>query len=172
MKIVKIIKNGLGIIFLTALVIFGSCTKEAPETEKEPDKETEMETKLLLQLVNSYRISGCDCGSAGRFAATAPVVWNDQLEQAALDHSEDMFTNKFLSHTGSDGSNPGTRIKRHGYNGKTYGENIASGYQTEKSVIEGWIKSPGHCKNIMNPAYKEIGVARKGNYWTLVLGAR
>ena len=45
-------------------------------------------------------------------------------------------------------------------------------YQTEKSVIEGWIKSPGHCKNIMNPAYKEIGAARKGNYWTLVLGAR
>ena len=170
MKIVKIIKNGLRIIFLTALVMFESCAKEAPKTEKEPDKE--MDTKLLLQLVNSYRVSGCNCGSEGNFAATAPVVWNDQLEQAALDHTEDMFTNNFLSHTGSDGSNPGTRIKRRGYNYKTYGENIARGYQTEKSVIEGWIKSPGHCRNIMNPAYKEIGAARKGNYWTLVLGAR
>jgi len=49
---------------------------------------------------------------------------------------------------------------------------IEAFYQTEKSVIEGWIKSSGHCKNIMKPAYKEIGVARKGNYWTLVLGAR
>ena len=158
------------IIFLTALIIFSSCAKEAPETEKVPDKE--INPKLLLQLVNSYRVAGCNCGSEGNFAATAPVAWNDQLEQAALDHTEDMFTNKFLSHTGSDGSNPGTRIKHRGYNYKTYGENIASGYQTEKSVIEGWIKSPGHCRNIMNPNYKEMGAARKGNYWTLVLGAR
>ena len=173
MKIANIIiKICLCVLFLTALVMFGSCAKEVPATKKEIDKETEMNPKLLLQLVNSYRALGCNCGSEGRFAATASVAWNDKLEQAAIDHSEDMFTNKFLSHTGSDGSNPGTRIKRHGYDCKTYGENIARGYQTEKSVIEGWIKSPGHCRNIMNPNYKEMGAARKGNYWTLVLGAR
>jgi len=172
MKNIKGIKNGLRIIFLTALVIFGSCTKEVQETKNEIEKETEKNLKLLLQLVNSYRASGCDCGSEGRFAATAPVVWNDKLEQAALDHSEDMFTNKFQSHTGSDGSNPGARLKRLGYDWKTCGENIAWGYQTEKSVVEGWIKSPGHCRNIMDPKYKEMGAARKGNYWTLVLGTR
>jgi len=167
-----IIKNGFRIIYLTALVMLGSCTKEVPETNNGTDRETEINPKLLLQLVNSYRVSGCNCGSEGRFASTTPVVWNDQLAQAALDHSEDMFTNKFLSHTGSDGSNPRTRINRRDYDCKTYGENIARGYQTEQSVIEVWIKSPGHCRNIMNPAYKEIGAARKGNYWTLVLGTR
>jgi len=162
----------LWVIWVSTLFIFGMCSKEAPETEKEIDKESKIDQKLLLELVNSYRATGCNCGSEGNYASTDAVIWNKQLEQAAHDHCEDMYKNKSLSHTGSDGSDPGTRIKRRGYNWKTYGENIAVGYQTEKSVIEGWIKSPGHCRNIMNSNYKEIGVARKGNYWTLVLGAR
>ena len=83
MKFVKISKNGLRVLFLTALVIFGRCTKEVSETEKGIDKKTEINQKLLLQLVNSYRASGCDCGSEGYFSSTTPVVWNAQLEQAA-----------------------------------------------------------------------------------------
>ena len=47
-----------------------------------------------------------------------------------------------------------------------YGENIANGYTAERSVVDGWIKSPGHCKNLMNKAYKEMGVAKIGTYWT------
>jgi len=178
MKIIQIIKNGLCLIILTCLISFGRCTIEIPESRKENEKETEKEPekqtqqKLLVQLVNSYRTAGCDCGSAGYFAATTPVAWNEKLEQAALDHSEDMFANNSLNHTGSDGSDPGTRMTRRGYDWKTYGENIAWGYQTDKSVMEGWIKSPGHCRNIMNPDFKEMGAAQKGSYWTLVLGKR
>jgi uncharacterized protein YkwD len=55
---------------------------------------------------------------------------------------------------------------------RTYGENISNGYKTEQSVIEGWIKSAGHCRNIMNPNVKEMGVAREGDYWTQVFGTR
>jgi len=172
MKIFQIIKNSLRVMILATLVMFCNCKKETPETKPEVDKDSEINQKLLLQLVNSYRASGCDCGSEGYFASTASVVWNNQLEQAAQDHCDDMFTNKIFSHSGSNGSDPGTRLKQHGYLWKTYGENIALGYQTEKSVIEGWIKSPGHCRNIMNPAFKEIGAARKGSYWTLTLGTR
>jgi len=39
-------------------------------------------------------------------------------------------------------------------------------------VIEGWLKSPGHCKNIMSQKYKEMGVARVGNYWTQTFGSQ
>ena len=53
-----------------------------------------------------------------------------------------------------------------------YGENIATGYRTEKEVVKGWIASPGHCKNIMSKLYKEMGVARYGNYWTQEFGAQ
>ena len=153
-------------MLLSGLVLFSRCTKEEPKPKPEGNKE------LLLQLVNSYRASGCDCGTAGYFAPTTPVVWNNALERAAYDHCVDMFTNKFFSHTGSDGATVVTRLKRRGYDYKTYGENIARGYPTEKSVIEGWIKSPGHCRNIMNPNFKEIGASKVSDYWTLVLGTR
>ena len=53
-----------------------------------------------------------------------------------------------------------------------YGENIATGYTSEREVVDAWIKSPGHCKNIMNKAYKEMGVARVGNYWTQEMASK
>ena len=151
-------------IFFSGFVLFVSCT------EKEPAPE--FDKALLLQLVNSHRAAGCDCGSEGYFASAAPVVWNVALERAARDHSEDMFAKNFFSHTGSDGSTVASRLERHKYNWKSYGENIGRGYQTEKSVIEGWMKSAGHCRNIMNPSLNEMGASRKGNYWTLILGTR
>src|SRR3990172_6631535 len=107
-----------------------------------------------------------------------PVAWNDSLAIAAYLHSEDMATNQFFSHTGSDGSSPGDRITREGYAWWTYGENIAVGYPTVSAVMQGWLGSDGHCRNIMNPAFREIGAAYAegpylGNpsapYWTFDL---
>jgi hypothetical protein len=78
---------------------------------------------------------------------------------AAYLHSLDMETNQFFSHTGSDGSDPGDRITREGYDWWTYGENIAVNYPTVSAVMQGWLSSEGHCRNIMNPAFEEIGAA-------------
>jgi len=128
--------------------------------------------ELLLHLINVYRTSGCDCGTEGYFAPATFVIWNDTLELAAKEHSTDMFSKNFFSHTGSDGSSMSDRIKRLGYNWTTCGENIGQGYKNEEQVVEGWINSPGHCRNIMNPNFKEIGAAKTGDYWTLVFGAR
>ena len=120
---------------------------------------------LLLQLVNDVRKKGCKCGDT-YYYPTTPLTWNTQLETAAYNHSKDMYQKKYFSHRAPDGSNGGVRIDRVGYQWKAFAENIAAGYATEKAVVEGWIKSPGHCKNIMGKAYKEMGVARMGNYWT------
>jgi hypothetical protein len=126
---------------------------------------------VLLQLVNQVRKSGCTC--AGKYYPPVPTLqWNDQLEKAAMAHSQDMSAKKYFSHTAPDGSNGGVRIERAGYHWMAYGENIASGYKSEQEVIRGWLSSPGHCKNIMNKNYREMGVARAGNYWTQTFGAR
>ena len=45
------------------------------------------------------------------------------------------------------------------------------GYSDERAVIQGWLSSPAHCANIMNPHVKEMGVAHKGKYWTQVFGS-
>lgn len=100
------------------------------------------------------------------------LTWNTLLEQASYLHSKDMLDNNYFSHTSEQGKSPGDRIKAVGYNWTTYGENIASGFQNEEAVMNGWLNSPGHCKNIMGKNFKEIGVGRAGNYWTMNLAAR
>ncbi len=126
---------------------------------------TTVNKSILLKLVNEVRSKGCQCGDT-YYYPVPPVTWNEQLALAAYNHSENMNQKRFFSHLAPDGSRGGVRIERAGYNWKAYGENIAEGYKTEKAVVEGWIKSPGHCKNLMNKAYKEMGVARSGMYWT------
>ena len=125
----------------------------------------------ILKLVNAARKKGCQCGSTYYYPAPA-LTWNDQLEQAAVAHSKDMFSKNYFSHTAQDGSRAGDRIEKAGYHWLMYGENIGLGYKNEKEVVEGWLKSPGHCKNIMNKDYKEMGVARAGNYWTQEFGTK
>jgi uncharacterized protein YkwD len=134
----------------------------------------------LLQRVNAVRATGASCRTQGTFAPTGALAWNGMLTNAALAHSSDMAAQNFFSHTGSGGSSPGDRITAAGYAWRTYGENIAAGYPTVQAVVDGWMASDGHCANIMQAAFRDIGVAcvpgtagsSYGTYWTMDLGAR
>jgi uncharacterized protein YkwD len=134
----------------------------------------------FLAAVNQARSVNQICGTTP-YSPAAPVSWSENLAMAAYLHSEDMVLNKFFSHTGADGSSAGQRISRQGYPWRTYGENIAVGYPTVSSVIQGWLGSEGHCRNLMDPAFTEIGAGYAigpfgGNpaarYWTLDLADR
>jgi uncharacterized protein YkwD len=125
----------------------------------------------LLQLVNDVRKKACTCGTTVMPPAGA-VAWNDRLAKAAYDHSADMNTNDYLGHNSLDGSNPAQRIAASGYHWSSWGENIAQGYTTEQIVINAWLGSEGHCKNIMNGGFKDMGVGRDGNYWTQDFGSK
>lgn len=126
---------------------------------------------VLLKLVNDVRKKGCQCGD--QYYPSAPAVtWNEQLETAALNHSKDMFENRYLDHRDKAGKSAGDRIKEAGYKWSTYGENIAHGFSTEKAVVDGWLRSPGHCANIMTSYFREIGVANSGSYWTMTLATK
>jgi len=122
----------------------------------------------ILYLVNKARSQGQRCSLFSSYDPAPALQWHPQLEQAAQNHSNDMQRNDFFSHEGDNGSNVKERINRAGYYGKAYGENIAKGYPTEKRVVEGWLKSSGHCQNLMNPNYRYMGVATAGPYWTQV----
>lgn len=162
------------ILFLSVVVY--SCKKEdvPPDTLPEKPDNTvvfNVNKNTILQLVNQVRLAGCNCGSTAMPPVSA-ITWDDQLGKAAYDHSVDMKTNNYFTHIGLNGSDPGQRITAAGYNWKTYGENIANGYTSEKAVIDGWLKSEGHCKNIMGKNFKHMGVGRNGNYWTQIFGAK
>jgi uncharacterized protein YkwD len=160
-----------------AAFILVSCSKSDVSNETTGTVKTSsavpatVDKTLLLQLVNQTRQQGCQCGDTYYYPATT-VVWNDLLEKAAYNHSSDMYQNNYFSHTGLDGSNPGDRITALGYKWMAYGENIAMGFSTEKAVFDAWLKSPDHCKNIMSHNFKEMGVARTGNYWSQEFGSK
>jgi uncharacterized protein YkwD len=109
-----------------------------------------------------------------------PLIRNSSLTNAARAHNLDMIANNFFDHTGSDGSTPAQRACAHGFTplfGSTcyVGENIAAGYPTPASVVNGWMGSTGHRANILNTNYREIGIGHNtggtwGNYWTMDAG--
>ncbi|WP_130911052.1 CAP domain-containing protein [Pseudomonas sp. Sample_9] len=132
--------------------------------------------KLLAQL-NTARSQARQCGGQS-FAAAAPLAWNATLGAVAQDHSRDMANNNYLDHKDRDGRTPGDRAELSGYSGQLVGENIAAGQDTVGKVVDGWLASPGHCANLMNPQYQELGAAyatdpksNAGIYWTAMFGA-
>lgn len=128
----------------------------------------------VLRLSNQYRQAGATCGTT-RYNAVAPLVMQPALRCAARLHSKDMIDRAYFSHTTPDGVTFSQRITNAGYRWRTVGENIASGYRSPQAVVDGWIKSPGHCVNLMNGAFRDIGVGFYGGAgsfsWTQDFGA-
>ena len=113
---------------------------------------------------------------------------NDRLGRAADKHSKDMVGRGFFDHDSPGGTSPSDRIKDAGYlkgaRGWSVGENIAYGtgsYATPREIVEGWMESPGHKRNILHSAFTEIGVgvalgapgkSRNGATYTTTFGSR
>lgn len=148
-----------------------------------PDLQSEMPgwelaAQEVLAATNAARAQPRQCG-AQRFPAVPPLRWNSDLGQAALRHSRDMANHRTFSHKGSDGSDVGLRARGSGYGWRGIGENISFGQRSAAEAVAGWIDSPGHCANLMNPTFTEMGAAyalrgapRQAAYWTQVFGRR
>jgi len=154
------------------------------------------EKQAYLDAINYVRGQEQDCGSRGIKPAVPALVWNDNLYKASWEHSNDLAKTNTFSHTGSGqatdvtaqvnslgrGSNVGERIEHNGYTQwKAYGENIAAGtvMNQAQEAIDGWVGSPGHCANMMNPTFTEVGMAHVydknsyySHYWTQNFGKR
>jgi uncharacterized protein YkwD len=165
------------LLFVSLILFFYSCKKDTnspPNTKTSTDSTsntTDSSQQLMLQLVNASRAKGCTCGTTV-MPPVNPLIWNNILAQVALAHSKDMNDNNYFSHTGLDGSSPGDRITAAGYIWTSYGENIAEGYPDEQSVMSAWLQSEGHCMNIMDAGFKEMGFGKDGAYWTQDFGSR
>lgn len=131
----------------------------------------------ILEGVNAARAAGHVCGDKS-FPPAAPLRWNGNLGEAALEHSADMASKRYFSHTSKEGGAVGERARQAGYNWGRIGENIAFGQHTPQETLEGWLASPGHCANIMNADFTEMGAAyavtteQRTNvaYWTQTFG--
>ncbi len=132
---------------------------------------TNLNNELLLKLVNEKRTVGCNCGNKYMPAAPA-LTWNETIALAASNHSKDMNKKRFFDHISSNGKTLRDRFNDVGYQWMAIAENIAYGQKDEQAVVAAWFKSKGHCENLMNPTYKEMGAAKEGIYWTQDFGTK
>jgi len=90
-----------------------------------------------------------------------PLRWNSQLTQAARWFSWDSTENRppgFCGHQDTQGQWPGYRASAFGYLGGAGAENAFCGYLTPENAIQGWMNSPGHRANLLDPNSREIGL--------------
>ena len=135
-------------------------------------------SKALLAQVNAARSKPRMCGGQ-RFADARPLGWNPALGAAAQGHSKAMAYGNYFAHQDPDGDMPADRARAAGFRGRQIGENIAAGQSSPSKAMAGWLASPGHCANLMNPMFTQVGAgyaaqarSDKGVYWTMVFGAQ
>ena len=109
-------------------------------------------TLVLVVLTNARRAA----------AGVGPVTMHAGLIKPAKAHAEDQVGARcaqgYLTHVGTDGSRIGDRIERAGWWVNGGGENLACGHVTAEQVVQGWMDSPGHRENLLNPNWTHIGV--------------
>jgi uncharacterized protein YkwD len=128
-----------------------------------------------LKLVNEARARGARCGSQS-FAPAPPLTLSGTLDSVALGHATDMAVHDYFEHQDLTGQSPADRVRAVGYHEKLVGENIAYGPVTIEEAVQGWLHSPDHCENIMDPRFAEMGigfasgqVSRRGLFWVQLL---
>lgn len=114
------------------------------------------EEKQVIYLTNQER----------KKRGLAPLKANWELSRVARYKARDMRDNNYFSHQSPTYGSPFTMMKNFGISYTSAAENIAAGQSTPQKVVNAWMNSPGHRRNILNPAYTEIGVgfAKGGSY--------
>ena len=128
-----------------------------------------------LELVNQARARGAQCG-AQSFGPAPPLSLSGTLADVAFGHATDMAVHDYFEHQDLSGQSPADRVRAAGYQEKLVGENIAYGPQSVEEVVKGWLASPGHCENIMDPRFAQMGIglapgraSRHGLFWVQLL---
>ena len=131
----------------------------------------------VLARVNAARAAGHRCGGHP-FPPVGKLSLVEGLSRTAREHSLDMTHTAGIDHRGRDGSSPADRVRRSGYAAQLVGENVAGGVPNAAAVVDGWLDSPGHCTNIMDGRFTEMGLGYAVDvasplqiYWTQLFAA-
>jgi hypothetical protein len=95
-----------------------------------------------------------------RLANGLPALHMDgRLNSSATYKAADMFTYNYWAHVSPSGVQPWFWFNQAGYSYSYAGENLAKDFDTSSGVMDGWMNSPGHRANILNPNYTDVGFA-------------
>ncbi len=93
---------------------------------------------------------------------------DSQLSRVAQAFAEDMHRRGYFSHESPSGSTMSSRLKNAGVEYGWAGENIARGQDDSQEVVEDWMNSSGHRRNILNSKFNKLGVGRAGSIWVQI----
>jgi uncharacterized protein YkwD len=91
-------------------------------------------------------------------AGVGPLLRDPRLDEAAQHHAEDMLLRSYYNHVSPDGTTPSTRVRKSGYAGRVVAENIARGPVAVEEVMDNWMGSSGHRRNLLLPAFTHLGI--------------
>ena len=138
------------------------------EVDDEPAHQPAEVTELaeVLALTNAARVEH----------GLVPLTAEPRLAEAARRHNDDMVARGFFAHESPEGGTVADRVRATGYGYRLVAENIAAGQRTPAEVVQGWLDSPGHRRNILTAEARHLGVALAqggtyGTMWTQVFGA-
>jgi uncharacterized protein YkwD len=118
----------------------------------------------VLRLINSARARGVSCRGGGGGVSVPALRYNSVLRGSAQSHALNMANHNFVSHY-FRGIGPRTRVTRAGYRYSRMSEIIYkySGRSSAADAVRWWLRSPVHCRAIMNRYYTEFGAAYGGS---------
>jgi uncharacterized protein YkwD len=146
------------------LTLAGACAAgvldpPAPDgSGAEADGALEGQLREYEQLANAHR-ARVGCG---------PLRWDNRTGSVAQAHADDMVRRDYFSHTNPEGQSPFDRLRAAGVTYAAAAENIAYGYPTAAGVLQGWLNSEGHRRNLENCEYTHHGVGLNRGKWVEV----
>jgi uncharacterized protein YkwD len=146
-------------VALLPLLVYGVAATAAPAAHA--DSSARGDVADLIARTNTIRQeAGCD-----------PVEVDARLRSVAQQHASDMARRGYLEHEDSDGESSDERIASTGYTSVT-GENLAHGYASAAEVVDVWMRSAEHRRNIEDCAFTHVGVGYvpNGHYWVQDFG--
>lgn len=160
MKIRKILKwagGGIAVLFVLGFVLSLNNTNTpvevAPVTNPKPSEIKTVSPELsgiditqLLGLTNEDR----------SVVGVHPLVLSAVLDSSATDKCNDMVTNDYWAHNSPSGLTPWVFINRYTTFNKA-GENLAFNFGSSQAVETGWMNSPEHKVNILDPVFNDVG---------------
>jgi uncharacterized protein YkwD len=166
-RLVRTVAAALALAVTGALTATIGEAHAAPVVDARPGLYTSFDTSAYQRNVQTY------VNAHRRANGRVQLALHWALNSAAQSHANDMARMGRMTHTGSDGSNGGTRITRAGFRWSMWGENVAVGYGSSSAVVYAWMNSSGHRANILNSGFRYMGVgvtfARGTVWWCLVL---
>jgi hypothetical protein len=119
----------------------------------------------VLSYATNMSISGllADTNSSRAASGVAALNLSNKLDAAAQAKADDMAARNYWSHNTPEGNPPWFFVTAQSYSYQKLGENLATGFDDEQATINGWMNSPPHRENLLDPTYKEVGFGFANN---------